>query len=80
MGTTTLEKITTQYRSFVPDQVLTAKQLNTVIDYFETQNRLTRICLSGVGIVCGFELDYTPGSSISISNGCGITTDGDLIK
>ena len=58
MGTRQLEKITTQYRSFVPDQVLTAEQLNTVIDFFEGQNRLTRICLSGVGIVCGFDVNY----------------------
>ncbi|PKV49120.1 hypothetical protein ATE84_1137 [Aquimarina sp. MAR_2010_214] len=80
MATIKLEEITTQYRSFVDDQVLTAEQLNTIIDYFEDQNRLTRICLSGVGVVCGLEVNYVENSSITVSNGCGVTTDGDLIK
>ncbi|WP_299189530.1 hypothetical protein [uncultured Aquimarina sp.] len=80
MATIKLEEITTQYRSFVPDQVLTAEQLNTIIDYFEDQNRLTRVCLSGVGIVCGLNITYTENSSISVSEGCGVTTDGDLVK
>ena len=80
MATIKLEEITTQYRSFVPDQVLTAEQLNTIIDYFEDQNRLTRVCLSGVGIVCGLDLTYVENTSINISEGCGVTTDGDLVK
>lgn len=80
MGTTKMENITTQYRSFVPDQVLTAKQLNTIIDYFEGQNRLTRICLSGVGVVCGLDINYIANTSITISRGCGVTTDADLVR
>ncbi|WP_299441129.1 hypothetical protein [uncultured Aquimarina sp.] len=80
MATIKLEEITTQYRSFVPDQVLTAEQLNTIIDYFEDQNRLTRVCLSGVGIVCGLDITYTENTSINVSEGCGVTTDGDLVK
>ncbi|MDH7444135.1 PKD domain-containing protein [Aquimarina sp. 2201CG14-23] len=80
MATIKLEEITTQYRSFVDDQVLTAEQLNTVIDYFEDQNRLTRICLSGVGIVCGLNITYEENTSIIVSDGCAVTTDGDLIK
>ncbi|MHA7059792.1 hypothetical protein ACWGOQ_0021370 [Aquimarina sp. M1] len=80
MATIKLEEITTQYRSFVNDQVLTAEQLNTIIEYFEDQNRLTRICLSGVGIVCGLDVSYSENTSIIISDGCAVTTDGDLIK
>ncbi|WP_378176256.1 PKD domain-containing protein [Aquimarina sp. SS2-1] len=80
MATIKLEEITTQYRSFVPDQVLTAEQLNTIIDYFEDQNRLTRVCLSGVGIVCGLDISYIANTSITVSKGCGVTTDGDLVK
>ncbi|MEM7084579.1 MAG: hypothetical protein AAF489_00260 [Bacteroidota bacterium] len=75
--------ITPQYSSFVDDQVLTSHQLNEFIEYFKEQDHLTRVCLSGVGIVCGF--DISEGSddgeaTIIVTQGCGITTDGDLIK
>ncbi|QKX07306.1 DUF4402 domain-containing protein [Aquimarina sp. TRL1] len=80
MATLKLEEITTTYRSFVDDQVLTAAQLNTIIDYFEDQHRLTRVCLSGVGIVCGMKVAYQGGGTITISPGCAVTTDGDLIR
>ncbi|MFD2565660.1 PKD domain-containing protein [Aquimarina rubra] len=80
MATIRLEEITTQYRSFVDDQVLTAEQLNTIIEYFEDQHRLTRVCLSGVGIVCGLDVTFIENTSITVSDGCAVTTDGDLIK
>lgn len=51
-----LKDITTSYHSFQDDQVLTATQLNEFINYFEDQDRLSRISLSGVGIVCGFKV------------------------
>ncbi|MES2555160.1 MAG: PKD domain-containing protein [Bacteroidota bacterium] len=51
-----LKDITTSYHSFENDQVLTATQLNEFLTYFEDQDRLTRISLSGVGIVCGFKV------------------------
>ena len=76
-----LTDITTQYHTFEDNQVLTAKQLNEFIDYFEDQDRLSRIFLSGVGIVCGFELKYNSEKpSITISQGAGVTTDGDMVK
>lgn len=76
-----LTEITTQYHTFVDNQVLTEKQLNEFISYFEDQDRLSRIFLSGVGIVCGFELTYNASKpSITITQGAGITTDGDLIN
>lgn len=77
--TTKLSNITAQYRSFVNDQVLTADQLNTLIQYFEDQGRLSRICLSGVGIACGFRVSITGSKEVVVTQGCGITTDGDLI-
>ena len=78
---TKLSEITTQYHTFEDNQVLTKDQLNEFIDYFEDQDRLSRICLSGVGIVCGFELSLDAGKpSVTVSQGAGVTTDGDLIK
>jgi len=82
-----LTDITTSYHSFVKDQVLTETQLNEFLDYFDDQDRLTRISLSGVGIVCGFEpriesyvdSNSQPQKKLVIKQGCGVTTDGDLI-
>ena len=48
-----LSTITTQYRRFTKNQVLTEGNLNEVVDFFDDQDRLSRIYLSGVGIVCG---------------------------
>ncbi|MDE1206203.1 hypothetical protein [Tenacibaculum larymnensis] len=81
-----LREITTEYSKFNANQVLTETQLNTFIDYFEDQNRLSRLGLSGVGIACGFEvtpkftIDKTAVSSIEITQGTAVTTDGDLIQ
>ncbi|MAM29891.1 MAG: hypothetical protein CMC13_12790 [Flavobacteriaceae bacterium] len=77
---TKLIEITPQYRSFVDDQVLTSGQLNEFLSYFEDQDRLSRVCLNGVGLVCGFKVETDLESTITISQGCGITTDGDLLK
>lgn len=77
------KKLTTiepSYHSFVEDQVLTHHQLNELIEYFEDQDRLSRICLSGVGLVCGLEVSQnTSTKAITITNGAGVTTDGDLL-
>lgn len=78
---TKLNTITTQYHSYTVDQVLTHYQLNETIDYFEDQDRLTRVFLLGTGIVCGFKVSLNADKdAITISQGNGITTDGDLIK
>jgi PKD repeat protein len=75
-----LTKITTQYYTFVDNQVLTEDQLNGFIDYFEDQHRLSRVFLHGVGLVCGFKLRFdNSGKTVTISQGVGVTTDGDLI-
>lgn len=43
---------------FVPNQVLTDTQLNSLRDYLEEHDRLTRTHLIGTGIVCGLHVDY----------------------
>lgn len=76
-----LSTITTQYRRFTKNQVLTEGNLNEVVDFFDDQDRLSRVFLSGVGIVCGFYSAYNDAQkTISITQGTGITTDGDLFK
>lgn len=76
-----LSTITTQYRRFTKNQVLTEGNLNEVVDFFDDQDRLSRIYLSGVGIVCGLYPAYNEAQkTISITQGTGITTDGDLFK
>lgn len=84
---TKLTEITQSYHSFVPDQILTAEQLNEFINYFDDQDRLSRIFLSGVGLVCGFNVSYGSNPAnpatygkITITQGAGITTDGDLLN
>lgn len=74
-----LNKISTQYNTFKDDQVLTANQLNSFINYFEEQDRMSRVFLNGVGIICGFKIKKVSDKSITITNGIGVTTDGDLI-
>ncbi|WP_130733221.1 hypothetical protein [Flavobacterium sp. J27] len=78
---TKLDNITGQYHSYVEDQVLTHYQLNETIDYFTDQDRLSRVFLTGTGIACGFVISITNANdAITITQGTGITTDGDLIK
>lgn len=75
-----LTDITPSYHSFAKDQVLTELQLNEFLEYFDEQDRLSRICLSGVGIVCGFKVSADATThEITITPGAGVTTDGDLI-
>lgn len=100
---TKLDNVTTQYRKFNVNQVLTEGQLNEFIDYFEDQDRLSRTHLSGVGVACGFKSIYFDASvtkdtvkqifkieeddidlkdyvdTLAITQGTGVTTDGDLI-
>jgi len=69
------------YRKFVDNQVLTDNQLNDMLNHLEYQDKLSRVILSGVGIVCGLELSRKKeNGDIIISEGAAVTTDGDLIK
>lgn len=78
-----LSNISTQYRKFSKGQYVEHTQFNEFLDFFEDQDRLSRVMLQGVGIVCGLkpELVYKDRllNSIRISQGVAITTDGDLL-
>jgi len=67
------------YPFFEANQVLQKSHLNDVFQYLNQQERLTRTHLIGLGIVCGFEVEHTA-NAITISKGCGITSEGYLIK
>ncbi|MGH1383500.1 hypothetical protein [Kordia sp.] len=78
-----LQTLNTQgniYEEFLPDQVLTHKNLNKVVNYFEDQDRLSRVYLIGVGVGCGLNIVSYSNSYIEIGQGVGITSDGDIIK
>ena len=62
------------YEAFRPDQVLTHNNLNKLVNYFEDQDRLTRIHLSGVGIGGGMNITSFGNDHIEIGQGFGITT------
>ncbi|MFK7748313.1 MAG: hypothetical protein AB8B65_07985 [Kordia sp.] len=78
-----LQTLNTQgniYEEFLPDQVLTHKNLNKVVNYFEDQDRLSRVYLIGVGVGCGLNIVSYTNAYIEIGQGVGITSDGDIIK
>lgn len=79
MHTMKLFNFTSDYQSFADNQLLTAAQLNLLIHYLDNQDRLSRLSLTGAGILCGLELSYQD-ESLTISQGTALTTDGDLIK
>ena len=66
------------FNYFEDNQVLTAEQLNHVVQYFDYQQRLTRARLLGVGIVCGLNIVFER-NSIIVTKGVGVTSDGDLV-
>ncbi|RZJ90533.1 MAG: hypothetical protein EOO20_07855, partial [Chryseobacterium sp.] len=78
-----LSNISTQYRKFSKGQYIEYTQFNEFLDFFEDQDRLSRVLLQGVGVVCGLKpnLIYTNKilSSIQLSQGAALTTDGDLL-
>ena len=66
------------YTVFEDNQVLTADQLNRRMDYLEYEHRLSRVNLTGIGIVCGLAVTRR-GAGITITKGCAVTSDGDLL-
>jgi hypothetical protein len=71
-----------KYPVFEANQVLSNSHLNQVFNYLDEQERLTRANLIGIGIVCGLEisLDVIANvTTINISKGCGISSEGYLI-
>lgn len=69
------------YPKFVPDQLLTSDDLNFLFGYLDEQGRLTRTNLLGIGIVCGLRVSTAAdGSTVTISKGCGVTSEGYLVN
>jgi len=68
------------YTLFEEDQVLTANHLNELRSYLDQQDRATRTQLTGVGIVCGLEVENPDASTIKITAGVGITSRGYLVS
>ncbi|MDR3525845.1 MAG: PKD domain-containing protein [Rhizomicrobium sp.] len=73
-----MDSVYDQYPVFEANQVLTSGHLNDAFDYLDQQDRLTRSHLVGIGIACGLEIALT-GSTITLSKGCGVTSEGYLI-
>lgn len=78
-----LSNIAVRYRKFSKGQYIEKTHFNEFLDYFEDQDRLSRVMLEGVGVVCGFKpkLVYIDKQldNIQLSQGVAITTDGDLL-
>lgn len=67
---------------FVPDQVLTSENLNQLFDHLDSEGRMTRTNLIGIGIVCGMEVKNGidgNGQFIAITKGTGVTSAGYLV-
>ena len=68
------------FPDFKPNQVLTSTQLNQLRRYLDDQTRLSRVRLTGTGIICGLYGNTQTGETIKITGGYGITTDGYIIE
>lgn len=71
------------YPIFEANQVLKFSDLNSLFDYLDGHNRLTRTHLIGMGIVCGLKVTLTTSAAattIAIAPGCGVTSEGYLIR
>jgi hypothetical protein len=75
--------INSDYPKFVPNQVLTSDNLNDLFGYLDEQQRITRTNLLGIGIVCGLQVktgtDPDGSTYITITEGCGVTSQGYLV-
>lgn len=69
----------TEYPIFEADQVLSQTHLNKLVGYLEEQDRLSRLYLHGMGIVCGLEVSKPNPNTVSISCGTALTSLGFLI-
>lgn len=74
---------------FVSNQVLTANDLNSMVEYLDGQNRLSRVQIIGIGIVAGLEVstetiindrDAHVINVIKVSQGYGVTSMGFLFQ
>jgi hypothetical protein len=70
----------TDYPEFVPDQLLTSEDLNTLFRHLDDQGRLTRTNLIGIGVLCGLDLrTRADGTAITLTKGTGVTSEGYLV-
>ncbi len=67
------------YPDFVPNQVLTNRQLNQLREYLDQQDRLGRVRLVGAGIVCGLNVTVNSRHHISVTDGFGVGSEGYLL-
>ena len=74
-----LAEVSTGYKVFEDNQVLTKAPLNGLVDYLDDQQRLTRVALLGVGIFCGLRVSVAS-DVVVLTKGVGVTTDGDLLR
>ncbi len=74
-----LRRLSDKYTVFEPDQVLTHGQLNSLSDWLDDQDRLSRVDLLGVGIVSGLRVGRRD-AGVRVTRGLGVTTDGDLLR
>jgi hypothetical protein len=71
----------THFPVFEANQVLRNDHLNDLVSYLEEQNRLTRNGLIGVGILCGFKVEFDADNEVLLlSEGVGVTSKGYLIS
>jgi len=68
--------VISKYPVFEADQVLSQSHLNSIVSYFETQDRTTRKGLIGIGIVCGFDISFPNTRQVKISCGTAVTSLG----
>ncbi|RDE50476.1 MAG: hypothetical protein DVS81_11100 [Candidatus Accumulibacter meliphilus] len=67
------------YPVFEANQVLTSGHLNDGFNYLDEQEHQTRARLIGIGIACGLEIRLLGGTTIEVSKGCGVTSQGYLM-
>lgn len=67
-----------KYPLFEANQVLTNAHLNQLFAYLDEQQRLSRAYLTGIGPICGLQVSLD-GSTVKVSKGLGISSDGYLI-
>ncbi|HET9505728.1 MAG TPA: hypothetical protein VFO93_19440 [Hymenobacter sp.] len=66
---------------FQPNQVLSAPQLNDWVSFLMGQEQATRARLLGVGVATGLlPTVAAEGNLITVSAGCGVTTEGLLLR
>ena len=74
-----ISKDNMHFTIFKNNQVLTADQLNDLVNYLDVQTKLTRTKAIGVGIIYGLEIGLISNKNLVVSSGAAITTDGDLL-